>query len=104
LIWPRPVKPFTGFDFASTAEVLRRFQSPSWCTGNELEVKLQAVEEERSKFRIKKKGRIQRTAWGVEGVRACPQHRCSLQDLLVSQIDCLDESVNGLDLRGDIGV
>ncbi|KAH7333293.1 hypothetical protein BKA65DRAFT_564458 [Rhexocercosporidium sp. MPI-PUGE-AT-0058] len=29
LIWPRPLKPFTGLQFAETAEAIRRLQSPA---------------------------------------------------------------------------
>jgi hypothetical protein len=82
LIWPRPLKPFTGFQFAETAEAVRRFQSPAWCVVQ------------------KKKKLKQRSAWDIEEeVQKCPQHGCNLQNLLIPDIDRLKNGVKGLDLE-----
>lgn len=103
LIWPRPSKPFIGFNFVKTAEAVRRFQSPAWCAVNEPAADLGLFEEERSYFKKKKKGKAQ--TWDtIEEVRECSQHRYSFQILLNPEIDRLEKRVKGLDLQGDIGV
>jgi hypothetical protein len=109
LIWPRPLKPFTGFQFAETAEAVRRFQSPAWCAMGELATDLRGSEEvELSGVTKKKKKGKQRSAWGtveeVEKVEEYPQHRCDLRSLIIPEIDHLEGSVQGLDLERDIGV
>jgi hypothetical protein len=104
LIWPRPLTPFTGFNFTKTAETVRRFQSPAWCAVDEPAAEV-GYEEERLNFMAKKKGRAQRSSWDmVEEVRECPQHRCSFRILLNPEIDRLEDDFNGLDLERDIGV
>jgi hypothetical protein len=106
LIWPKPLEPFIGFSFAETAETVRSLRSPAWCDMLVRATATRDSEDEEMYFGTKKKKGKHRSPWAIveevaaaPEVQECPQHACTLRDLLVPELDHLEQSIGGLDLE-----
>jgi len=106
LIWPKPSEPFIGFSFAKSATTVRGIRSPAWCDMPMRTTAARGSDDEEIHFGTKKKKGKHRNPWGIvelaeeaPEVQECPQHLCTLQDLLFPKMDRLEHSIKGLDLE-----
>ncbi|KFY42445.1 hypothetical protein V494_02402 [Pseudogymnoascus sp. VKM F-4513 (FW-928)] len=103
LIWPKPLEPFIGFGFVETAETVRSLRSPAWCDMLVRATATRESEDEEMYFGTKKTKGKHRSPWeevaAAPEVQECPQHACTLRDLLVPELDHLEQSIGGLDLE-----
>lgn len=101
LIWPKPSKPFIGFGLAESVETVCGLRSPAWCDMSMQITATKGSEDQEMHFGKNKKKKRYINTWDdvEEEVKGCPLHACSLQDLLITKIDRLRQSVKGLDLE-----
>ena len=105
LIWPKPSEPFIGVSFVESARAVRSLRTPTWCDMTMRTTATRSSGGGDSLFSERtKKNRKKRSVWDedleqIVEVRECPQHACTLRDLLGRKVDRLEDNVVGLDLE-----
>lgn len=100
LLWPRPSRPFTGLSFIQISRIVHHLRSLHWYS----EPRVDDVDgivylEAEQPFTNKKKRKARRSAWDVEDPGFVEAHQCTLQAYLAPEVDLLEASMQGLELK-----